>query len=168
MWRYHTVLCPAYHTRRKINCFLCLQKHYAALHKTQCWRVVFPAFYSIAARRSLCTASCELSLRVVPKVRIQGGRMPENKYIYFLASSLPESAPSVLPAVIIHKRRCIRTGERLCCKRRGKRHANIEFCEGRRNAFADKGNNLFFVGCDMPDRGQCDTATLPQVNKRLP
>ena len=27
--------------------------------------------------------------------------------------------------------------------------ADSEFCEGRRNPFTDKGNNIFFVGSDM-------------------
>ena len=60
----------------------------------------------------------------------------------------------MLPAVISNKEWCIRTGGRLCCKRQENDGADSEFCERRRNAFANGGNNLFFVGSDMSDKRQ--------------
>ena len=44
---------------------------------------VLPAFYSIAARRSLCTTFCYSSLRVAPKVLIHGKRMPKINIFVF-------------------------------------------------------------------------------------
>ncbi len=46
--------------------------------------------------------------------------------------------------------------------------ADSEFCERQRNAFATEGNKLFFVGCDMQDNRQYNTAALLPIIKRLP
>ena len=54
--------------------------------------------------------------------------------------------------MISNKGWCIRTGERLCCKRQKNADADIEFCEGRQKTYVNEGNNLFFVESDILDK----------------
>ena len=60
---------------------------------------VFLPFCSIAARRSLCTTFCFLSLRAAPKVLIHGRSMPKiNVFIFWHLLSMdrcPASARSI-------------------------------------------------------------------------
>ena len=66
------VICPAYHTQRKIICFLPLQKTLSCLSQNSLSAGVFLPFCSIAARRFLCTTNCFMSLRTAPKVLVHG------------------------------------------------------------------------------------------------
>ena len=80
---YRTVFCPVYHSLRKIDYFLCLQKPFAALRKTRCLPCRFFCLLQHSCPPVLMHHFSNWLLQAAPKVRIQrrGGKKI-NKFIF--------------------------------------------------------------------------------------